>query len=104
MSIIYVKVSTWLKTSSAIIIVPSAIALMPGILYYRFLFDILHINALNESGLVHMVQNGVTGILTIIGIAVGVAIPNVLAQKYLKSLKERRIQEYLATRHIHDGQ
>ena len=104
MSVIYVKVSTWLRTSSTIIIVPSAIALMPGILYYRFLFDMLHINALNESGLVHMVQNGVTGILTIVGIAVGVAIPNVLAQKYLKSLKERRIQEYLATRHINDGQ
>ena len=32
------------------------------------------------------------------------AIPTVLAQKYLKSLKERRIQEYLATRHINDGQ
>ena len=104
MSVIYVKVSTWLRTSSTIIIVPSAIALMPGILYYRFLFDMLHINALNESCLVHMVQNGVTGILTIVGIAVGVAIPNVLAQKYLKSLKERRIQEYLATRHINDGQ
>ena len=104
MSVIYVKVSTWLRTSSTIIIVPSAIALMPGILYYRFLFDILHINALSESGLLHMVQNGVTGILTIVGIAVGVAIPNVLAQKYLKALKERRIQQHLATRHINDGQ
>ena len=104
MSVIYVKVSTWLKTSSTIIIVPSAIALMPGILYYRFLFDILHINALSESGLLHMVQNGVTGILTIVSIAVGVAIPNVLAQKYLKVLKERRIQQHLATRHINDGQ
>lgn len=104
MSVIYVKVSTWLKTSSTIIIVPSAIALMPGILYYRFLFDILHINALSESGLLHMVQNGVTGILTIVGIAVGVAIPNVLAQKYLKAIKERRIQQHLATRHINDGQ
>ena len=104
MSVIYVKVSTWLRTSSTIIIVPSAIALMPGILYYRFLFDILHINALTESGLLHMVQNGVTGILTIVSIAVGVAIPNVLAQKYLKARKERRIQQYLATRHINDGQ
>lgn len=104
MSVIYVKVSTWLRTSSTIIIVPSAIALMPGILYYRFLFDMLHINALSESGLLHMVQNGVTGILTIVSIAVGVAIPNVLAQKYLKARKERRIQQYLATRHINDGQ
>ena len=104
MSVIYVKVSTWLRTSSTIIIVSSAIALMPGILYYRFLFDMLHINSLSESGLLHMVQNGVTGILTIVSIAVGVAIPNVLAQKYLKARKERRIQQHLATRHINDGQ
>ncbi|WP_369396267.1 threonine/serine exporter family protein [Veillonella rogosae] len=104
MSVIYVKVSTWLRTSSTIIIVPSAIALMPGILYYRFLFDMLHINALSESGLLHMVQNSVTGVLTIVSIAIGVAIPNVLAQKYLKARKERRIQQYLATRHINDGQ
>ena len=104
MSVIYVKVSTWLKTSSTIIIVPSAIALMPGILYYRFLFDMLHINSLSESGLLHMVQSGVTGILTIVSIAVGVAIPNVLAQKYFKARKERRIQQHLATRHINDGQ
>ena len=64
----------------------------------------LHINALTESGLLHMVQNGVTGILTIVGIAVGVAIPHVLAQKYFKALKERRIKQHLATRHINDGQ
>ena len=42
-----------------------------------------------------MVQNGVTGIPTIVGIAVGVAIPKcTLAQKYLKARKERRIQQY----------
>ena len=51
-----------------------------------------------------MMQNGITGVLTIIGIAVGVAIPNVLAQKYLKNIKERRIAELMATRHVHDGQ
>lgn len=104
MSIIFVKVSTWLKTSSTIIIVPSAIALMPGILYYRFLFDMLHINALNDASLILMIQNGVTGTFTTITIAIGVAIPNVLAQKYLQKLKEQRMTELLATRHINDGQ
>ena len=51
-----------------------------------------------------MAQNGTTGVLCIVAIAVGVAIPNVLAQKYLKALKERRIQQHLATRHSNDGQ
>ena len=85
-------------------VVPSAIALMPGILLYRFLFDILHINKLNESGLLYMAQNGTTGVLCIVAIAVGVAIPNVLAQKYLQRQKEIRIQELMATRHASDGQ
>ncbi|MFR0064611.1 MAG: hypothetical protein ACLRUM_05080 [Veillonella parvula] len=69
MSIIFVKVSTWLKTSSTIIIVPSAIALMPGILYYRFLFDMLHINALNDASLILMIRY-VTGTFTTIAGAV----------------------------------
>ena len=87
MSVIYVKVSTWLRTSSTIIIVPSAIALMPGILYYRFLIDILHINALSESGLLHMVQNGVTGILTIVSIAVGCSNSKCTGSKIFESPK-----------------
>lgn len=104
MSVIFVKLSTWLRTSGPVLVVPSAIALMPGILLYRFLFDILHINSLNESGLLYMAQNGTTGILSIVGIAVGVAIPNVLAQRYLQNRKNQRTQELMATRHASDGQ
>lgn len=104
MSIIFLKLSSWLRTSGPVLVVPSAIALMPGILLYRFLFDILHINKLNESGLLYMAQNGTTGVLCIVAIAVGVAIPNVLAQKYLQRQKEIRIQELMATRHASDGQ
>ena len=51
-----------------------------------------------------MIQNGVTGTFTTIAIAIGVAIPNVLAQKYLQKLKEQSMTELLATRHINDGQ
>lgn len=104
MSIILVKLSTWLRTSGPVLVVPSAIALMPGILLYRFIFDILHINSLDESGLLYMAQNGISGVLCIIGIAIGVAIPNVVAQKYLNQQKELRIQQLMSTRHIMDGQ
>ena len=104
MSVIFVKLSSWLRTSGPVLVVPSAIALMPGILLYRFLFDILHINSLNESGLLYMAQNGTTGILSIVGIAVGVAVPNVLAQRYLQKRKNQRTQELMATRHACDGQ
>ncbi len=104
MSVIFVKLSTWLRTSGPVLVVPSAIALMPGIFLYRFLFDILHTNSLNESGLLYMAQNGTTGILSIVGIAVGVAVPNVLAQRYLQKRKNQRTQELMATRHACDGQ
>ena len=104
MSVIFVKLSTWLRTSGPVLVVPSAIALMPGILLYRFLFDILHINSLNESGLLYMAQNGTTGILSIVGIAVGVAVTNVLAQRYLQKRKYQCTQKLTATRHACDGQ
>ena len=61
-------------------------------------------NSLNESGLLYMAQNGTTGILSIVGIAVGVAVPNVLAQRYLQKRKNQRTQELMATRHACDGQ
>lgn len=51
-----------------------------------------------------MAQNGISGVLCIIGIAIGVAIPNVVAQKYLNQQKELRIQQLMSTRHIMDGQ
>jgi len=51
-----------------------------------------------------MAQNGTTGILSIVGIAVGVAVPNVLAQRYLQKRKIQRTQELMATRHACDGQ
>ena len=104
MSVIFVKLSSWLRTSGPVLVVPSAIALMPGIFLYRFLFDILHINPLNESGLLYMAQNWTTGILSIVGIAVGVAVPNVLAQRYLQKRKNQRTQKLMATRHACDGQ
>lgn len=99
MSIIFMRLSPLLRTSGPVLIVPSAIALMPGVLLYRFLFDILHIGNLNEAGLLHTIQNGVTGVLTIIAIAVGVAIPNVLAQRYLDTRKQARLEELLRSRH-----
>ena len=40
-----------------------------------------------------MAQNGTTGILSIVGIAVGVAVPNVLAQRYLQKRKNQRTKE-----------
>lgn len=99
MSIIFVKLSSLLRTSGPVLIVPSAIALMPGILLYRFIFDLLHISSLDVSGLLYMAQNGTSGVLSIIAITVGVAIPDVVAQKYLKQHRTHRINELLATRH-----
>ncbi len=98
-SLIFMRLAPMLRASGSVLIVPSAIALMPGVLLYRFLFNILHINGLNEAGLLHAMQNGITGVLTIIAIAVGVAIPNVLAKRYLARLKQKRLDELLANRH-----
>ncbi len=98
-SIIMVQLASWLKTSSTTMTIPSIIPLIPGVLLYRFLFDSLHIASLDTTGLLNATQNGVTGLLTIIGIAFGVAVPNVIAQKAADRARLKRIQELLAQRH-----
>lgn len=102
MSVFFLWLSNRLRASGPVLILPSAISLMPGVLLYRFLFDILHISRLDEAGMLHAAQNGVTAVLSIIGIAVGVAIPNVLAQRLIDKQKQARLDKLLASRHAHE--
>lgn len=97
-SIIMVRLASLLKTSSTTMTIPSVIPLIPGVFLYRFLFDSLHIASLDTQGLLNATQNGVTGLLTIIGIAFGAAVPNVIGQKYRDRARHNRINKLLAQR------
>ena len=57
------------------------------------LFAIINIKSLSTAAFISAVQNGVEAILIIFGIAVGVAIPNIFAHRYLDKRKKLHWEE-----------
>lgn len=98
-SLFCLKAARYAKTSSLVLAIPSAIPLVPGVFIYRFLYAMLHINSLTSTTLVEAIQSGVTAILIIISIGVGVAIPSILAGKVLDARKEKKLESLLDKRY-----
>ena len=98
-SLFSLKAARHVKTSSKVLAIPSAIPLVPGVFIYRFLYAMLHINSLTSATLVEAIQSGVTAILIIISIGVGVAIPSILAGKILDARKKKKLESLLDKRY-----
>lgn len=97
-SICALKSSRYFRTAAPVLSIPSVIPLIPGVLLYRFLFGIVTINTLDTESLLHALRSGVTGITTIICIAIGVSIPHILASRYLDRAKHQRLLQLLQDR------
>lgn len=67
-----------------IVVIPALIPLVPGVLLYRLLFSIIHVQTLTAISLIPAIQNGVTALLTCIGIAVGAALPDALGYQVMR--------------------
>ena len=89
-SIIAVKAIHWLHAPTQVLTVPAVIPLIPGVLIYRLLFAIINIRDLSVDELLKAVQSGVDAVLIILGIAIGVAMPSILAQR---SFERRKLEE-----------
>lgn len=98
LSLLTLKLSRYLKTSSLIIAIPSAIPLVPGVFLYRFIFAILHVNNLTASSFLEAFQSGVTAVLIIFAIAIGISIPNIVAGKFIDARKAYDVERYLRIR------
>ena len=98
-SLFSLKAARYSHTSSKVLAIPSVIPLVPGVFIYRFLYAMLHINSLTSTTLVEAIQSGVTAILIIISIGVGVAIPSILAGKILDTRKEKKLESLLDKRY-----
>ena len=87
-------IATWaihkLHAPTHVLTVPSVIPLVPGVLIYRLLFAIINVRSLDVDELLHAVQSGVDAVLIILGIAIGVAVPNIFAQR---SFERRKLEE-----------
>lgn len=97
-SVLSLRCSYIFEVPSHVVSVPSVIPLMPGLFMYRLLFDIIYIDKLNPVSFLHAFQSGVTAILVVMAIAVGVAIPNIFMLKYLEKNTNRRLSHALAER------
>lgn len=80
-SFIAMKAIHWFHTPMDVLTIPSVIPMIPGVLMYRTLFGFININELDGHALMQALQSGVNATLILLGIALGVAIPNVFVRK-----------------------
>ena len=94
-SIIAVKAVHWLHAPTQVLTVPAVIPLIPGVLIYRLLFAIINIRDLSLDELMRAIQNGVDAVLIILGIAIGVAMPSIFAQRSFERRKREEQEKLL---------
>lgn len=94
-SLIAVKAVHIFHVPNHVLTIPSVIPMVPGVLMYRSLLSLI-----NMHGVVGEVttafSNGINSALIILCISLGVAIPNILARKYMDRGKQQRMREILA--------
>ena len=92
------KAIHWFHTPNIILTIPSAIPMIPGVLLYRLLFALINIDSLGPDTLLAGLRSGVNAVTIIIGIAVGVAIPNIFIHRYITDRKQRAVDTLLEQR------
>ena len=100
--VLALKAIHWFHAPNIILTIPSAIPMIPGVLLYRVLFALLNIQDITASALLTMMRNGVEAVTIIIGIAIGVAIPNIFIHRYIENNKQRTVKDLLDKRYIQE--
>jgi uncharacterized membrane protein YjjB (DUF3815 family) len=97
--LIALKAIHWFHTPNIVITIPSAIPMIPGVLLYRLLFALLNIQFITSEEFFTSFRMGVDAVTIIIGIAVGVAIPNIFIHRQIERRKQNNVQRLLAKRY-----
>ena len=92
------KVIHIVHTPNTLLIIPPIIPLVPGVLLYRLLFAILHIQTISVEELLEALRFGVDGVTIILAIVVGVSIPNIFIQKRIEAQQLREINRIIERR------
>lgn len=96
-SLIAVKAVHWFHTPNHCLTIPSVITLMPGLLMYRALVSVIDMDgATNE--VTNAVGFGLSSAFTLLGISVGVAIPNIFARHWIAADQKRYLRRIIAAR------
>ena len=97
--LIALKAIHWFHAPNIIMTIPSAIPMIPGVLLYRLLFALLNIQSITSGALLDGIRSGVSAVTIIIGIAIGVAIPNIFIHRYIEQRKQADVRRLLARRY-----
>jgi len=92
------KVIHIVHTPNTLLIIPPIIPLVPGVLLYRLLFAILHIQTISAEELLQALRFGVDGMTIILAIVIGVSIPNIFIQSRIEAQQQSEINAIIARR------
>ena len=96
-SIIYIKVVHWVHLPHQCLSIPTVIPMVPGVLMYRCLFALLDMHGV-VGELTNAMTNGMTASLIVLCVAIGVAIPNIFARKWIAPNRQRKLKRMIEER------
>ena len=96
-SLIAVKAVHWFHTPNHVLSIPSVIPMVPGVLMYRALVGLIEMNGV-VGELTNAMKFGMASAITIMCIALGVAIPNVFARHWVAKDRQRKLNQLIEER------
>ena len=98
-SIICIKAVHIFHTPHHCLSIPSVIPMVPGVLMYRALFALIEMHGV-VGELTIAIHNGIRASLIILCIAIGVAIPNIFARKWIAPERHKKLIKMIAERKV----
>ena len=101
-SIITIKLVHVFHTPHHCISIPSVIPMVPGVLMYRALFAIIEMHGVVGEVTI-ATHNAIRASLLILCIAIGVAIPNIFARRWIAPDRRHKLERLIAERKKRGG-
>lgn len=96
-SLVAVKAVHWVHAPNHVLSIPSVIPMVPGVLMYRALVGLIEMNGV-VGELINAMKFGMASAITIMCIALGVAVPNVFARHWLAKDRQRKLKQMIEDR------
>ena len=96
-SVIAVKAVHWVHAPNHVLSIPSVIPMVPGVLMYRALVGLIEMNGV-VGELTNAMKFGMASAITIMCIALGVAVPNVFARHWVAKDRQRKLKQLIEER------
>ena len=96
-SLVAVKAVHWFHVPNHVLTIPSVIPMIPGVLMYRALFGLINMQGV-VGEVTRLMFNGINSALIILCIALGVAVPNIFARRYIAKDRQKFLEKILEER------